>query len=400
MVLLTFVLVTRSNAWAPPRHAATAQQVQAARAVFEVVRDSRATGRPIKLVLGAADLDSLSAMVTQGFKPKRLDMRLSNGVLVTTVSQPLLGRWLNIRGSVAAQSKGFPPVLLEIGAVRLPPWLTHVALQTARRLLTLRSVELPDLDEMIQSFSVAENHVQARIFLPKTALLDQVLADPTLKIADTSVAKIYCELAAKQSSDPDPLFSHQLHRALAAAGPARAEHGAALVALAMLATDPKVGELVGETSAKVRACLIPSPTLTLQGRSDSPKHWSLSAVLTVVAGGRLAVAMGEWKELSDSLSQSAYLAKNDRSGFSFVDLAADRAGFLAARQLTSVSTWRAARARLLNASDEDLLPASATRLDDGMTNSEFVRKFGAADDPKFLSALEAIDADLRRVGLE
>ena len=110
--------------------------------------------------------------------------------------------------------------------------------------------------------------------------------------------------------------------------------------------------------------------------------------------------MGEWKELADSLSQSAYLTHNDRSGFSFVDLATDRAGFLAARQLTSSSRLGSARARFLAARDKQLLPSSATHLNDGMRNADFVRRFGGTDDPRFQAALGAIDADLREGGLD
>lgn len=400
LLLGAFLLITSSNAWVPPRPAATAQQVEAARTAFRVARQSRLTGQPSDLVLGAGDLDSLSAMVSQGFEPKRLDMKLSNGVFIATASQPLLGRWLNLRAEATGRSQGFPAFRARIGAFPVPAWLSRVGVEIGRRLLIFQGAQIPPLDVLVQSTSVAHDHVKARIFLPKSGLLNQVLADPALQITDTVVARIYCRLTALQRAAPDRLFAHQLHRALMAAEPTAAQHGAALVALAMLVTDPRVGELVGDTPAKVRACLIPVPLTTLQGRSDSPKHWSVSAALTVATGGHLAVAMGEWKELADSLSQSDYLTHNDRSGFSFVDLATDRAGFLAGRQLTSSSRLGAARARLLAANDGELLPISATNLNDGMRNAEFVRRFGGTDDPRFRAALIVIDGDLQKVGLD
>ena len=57
--------------------------------------------------------------------------------------------------------------------------------------------------------------------------------------------------------------------------------------------------------------------LTLLGREDLAKHFLLSAALTLSGGGDLANVMGVYKEYGDS---------KGGSGFSFADLAADRAG--------------------------------------------------------------------------
>lgn len=399
LMIVIFLLLTNSQPWVPQRPAATAQQVEAARSAFRTARKGRALGQPSELVLNASDLDSISTMVSQGFAPKRLDLRILRGAFVATASQPFLGRWLNIRVEAASHSQGFPALRTRVGVMPVPASLSRLGIEIARQILSLRGVRLPALDMMVRSTNVAEDHVEARIFLPKTGLIDRVVPDQTLQIDEAAVSRIYCDLASQQRAAPAALFATQLQRALGAAEATPAEHGAALVALAMFVTDPRVGELVGDTLTKVQDCLVPAIGTTLQGRSDSPKHWSLSAALTVAAGGHLAVTMGEWKELADSLSQSAYLAHNDRSGFSFVDLATDRAGFFAARQLTSLSSLEAARGRLLIAKDEQLLPASATRLNDGMNNADFVRRFGGTDDPRFLAALNAIDDKLRKAGL-
>jgi hypothetical protein len=253
---------------------------------------------------------------------------------------------------------------------------------------------------MVQSTNIHTDSVGARILLPATGLIDRAVASSALVLSDETVSSIYCRLTAQQRSAPDPLFAHQLKRALAAAQPTKEQHAAALVALAMMVVDPRVGELVGKTNAMVKACIIPPTPTTLQGRMDSPKHWSLSAALTVATGSRLTIAMGEWKELSDSLSTNAYLAHDDSSGFSFVDLATDRAGFFTARQLTDPSRLGTARARLLSAGDEQMLPRVTTQLNDGMSNVEFVRRFGATDDPRFAAELMRIDRELYNAGID
>jgi hypothetical protein len=55
----------------------------------------------------------------------------------------------------------------------------------------------------------------------------------------------------------------------------------------------------------------------LNRRDDFPKHFIISAALAARAGGPLADAVGVYKEIEDS---------RGGSGFSFNDIAADRAG--------------------------------------------------------------------------
>ncbi len=58
-------------------------------------------------------------------------------------------------------------------------------------------------------------------------------------------------------------------------------------------------------------------TLTLHGRTDLPKHFLVSAGLTVSTGSKFTNFVGLAKEVEDS---------DGGSGFSFADLAADKAG--------------------------------------------------------------------------
>ena len=58
--------------------------------------------------------------------------------------------------------------------------------------------------------------------------------------------------------------------------------------------------------------------VTLRQRQDFTLHFLISAVIAAEAGTPLADAVGLWKELAD--------ARRGGSGFSFNDLAADRAG--------------------------------------------------------------------------
>lgn len=58
--------------------------------------------------------------------------------------------------------------------------------------------------------------------------------------------------------------------------------------------------------------------LTLAGRADLAQHFLYSASIQILSDNELSFAVGEWKEMSDTLQGG--------SGFSFVDLLADQTG--------------------------------------------------------------------------
>lgn len=399
LLALLFLLATSSRPWVPEPGAATAQQVKLTRNAFQAARKSRATRKPVALTLDQPQLDAVSTMIGQGFPPNRLSAHIDGDRLTVTASRPFLGRWLNVRGITSGKSIGFPDLSARVGAIPVPGWLAKFGLGIARRLLILRGATLPPLDTLVAGTDVANGRITARITLPRTGLVDQASSDGALAIDDDEVARIYCKLADEQRANPDPLFAHQMRRAMALSSATRQSDGAALVALAMMAVNKDVGQLAGDADTKTAKCKAPSGQLTLQGRMDSPKHWSLSAALEVTTGRNFTVAMGEWKELSDSLAKNPFLAKGDSSGFSFVDLATDRAGFFWAKALTDPATIDQAREKMAQATDEMLLPKPAVELNDGMPNAQFVAAYGGTDDPRFKAKVASIDAMLKANGV-
>ncbi|MEC7534389.1 MAG: hypothetical protein VYB96_06665 [Pseudomonadota bacterium] len=99
------------------------------------------------------------------------------------------------------------------------------------------------------------------------------------------------------------------------------------------------------------------------------------------------------------MAKGPLLAPRDPSGFSFVDLAADRSGIMTAQALLEPARLEDARARLLRAGEADLLPAATLELSDGLTDAQFARRYGATDDPRFAEKVKQIDAMLRQGGI-
>lgn len=390
---LLLALLTSSEPWVQSRAPVTAQQVQIARVIFGEVRKSRETGQPVELSVGGERLAAVSALVSQGFAPNRLDAEVQDGVFTARVSRPLGFRWVNIRADAYPSGKGFPEVRFTIGKITLPASLSRILLE---QFLKSQTSDLPPLDELVHSFSVGKENISAKLLLPASSVFKSQMQRQGKAPDMAMVGKIYCALASQQQERPDSLFVHQLHRAVKASEPTEAGHASALVALAMITVDPKSAELMGGVSPDISRCEIPVIQTTLQGRHDWAMHWSVTAALTVTTNSQLANAVGEWKELADSTSGSALLAKNDPSGFSLADIAADRAGIMTAQKLTHSGSLQSARKWVLEASENQILPQEATEFGDGLTEEELADRYGDIESPRYREQVRKIDKILKK----
>jgi hypothetical protein len=117
-------------------------------------------------------------------------------------------------------------------------------------------------------------------------------------------------------------------------------------------------------------------------------HWALSAGLTSVFGARAAENLGDWKELDDSLPHG--------SGFSFVDLAANRSGVQTALLALDRKTAAATKAQLSRATDNYMLPNDLLQAPEGLSDATFVHRFGNLEQRNYREAVSSIDRTLRK----
>ncbi|QGN56119.1 hypothetical protein [Novosphingobium sp. Gsoil 351] len=340
----------------------------------------------------------ISALVSHGLHPWRLKMTARHGQFEVQTSRPLVaGRWLNLRATFAGESTGFPSPQLSAGVITLPASLGRYPFELARWVLTLSGTDLAPLDEILRAVVVDKNVVSATLKLPsKTGLVDRLAGLYGNAIDSKSVVELYCELTAQQRAKPERDFAAQVRRAFASSNvpPSPSRNAATLVALAMLVGDEKAGYLAGVEPSQTNSCRINPPTVTLYGRGDLPKHWALSAAISAAQGTQLARAVGEWKELADSVSPQSSFAANDPSGFSFVDLAADRAGVQIAKVAIAPQSASATAKWLSIATADQLLPQVVLQGPEGITEGEFKRRFGALDANRYQTAVAVIDRAL------
>jgi hypothetical protein len=311
----------------------------------------------------------------------------------------VFGNWLNIE-AVLEQRPGLPEVSqLRVGDLRLPAALAVFAVKSG---LKGRALEAP-----VQLAAQAVNRVS---FLPRMSVvafawpdtnLRQALADTLLSPEDQARVRIHAERlstvrAALGPGRPKltlsqmlpPLVSlarDRLREGGVAVGTPSEELRAAMLALALRAM-PQVANKLLPTSRQWDAML--PFALTLRGRQDFPLHFLVSAIIAAEGNGPMADAVGIYKEIADS---------RGGSGFSFNDIAADRAGTRFG--LLAVNAPEVLLDRLSQPiADGDLLPP-VDDLPEFLTAAQFRQRYGDVESPVYREQAQDIEQRLDRLPL-
>jgi len=118
---------------------------------------------------------------------------------------------------------------------------------------------------------------------------------------------------------------------------------------------------------------------TMRERRDLVKHFFVSAHLVVVGGVELAAGAGLAKEMLDS---------QGGTGFSFVDMAANRAGIVLAERLLAKELSLADLASRFHV--DDYLP-TLVGLEEGLTAGDLQKSYGGAEQTTVAEQLEQIE---------
>jgi uncharacterized protein YfiM (DUF2279 family) len=155
-------------------------------------------------------------------------------------------------------------------------------------------------------------------------------------------------------------------------GDAAAENRAALITLAAYVGGRRLTTLIPEAASWPK---LARRSLTLAGRGDFAQHFAISAAFAATGGGPLSDAVGLAKEFEDA---------RHGSGFSFSDLAADRAGTLFGERATgNPSEARRFAARVAaGIRESDILP-SLDDLPEFLSGAEFAARYGGPGQPAY-----------------
>jgi hypothetical protein len=144
---------------------------------------------------------------------------------------------------------------------------------------------------------------------------------------------------------------------------------------------PVLGEIAQqvETNEERRSRLKDLGLPTILDREDLAQHFLVSAYLTALAGPTAAHAAGVAKEFKDA---------DGRSGFSFIDLAADRAGVQFASDVLEKKVSLADLAKQFVI--DDYMPGIDGFVE-GLSSEEFRNQFGSIRDERYRKVVEDID---------
>jgi len=178
------------------------------------------------------------------------------------------------------------------------------------------------------------------------------------------------------------------HARGSASGDAAQESRSALIVLAFYVNGKGLSALVPQARDWPMA---KRHVVTLAGRTDLTQHFTISAALAATAGSPLADVVGLYKEIDDA---------RVGSGFSFNDLAADRAGTLLGALAVSdaAGQTRLRKAVTTGLKESDLIP-EVRDLPEFMRQDEFVRRFGGVGQPRYQAMVQRIEQRLAALPL-
>ena len=305
------------------------------------------------------------------------------------------GKYVNVRILIEPSTEGLQIGRLSVGDIEVPTAIVRPVFILIMDQLVGAGRGKAFL-ETIRSVQVTGSQVRIA-YRPKDGLLDDLksAAKDTVAAGDPKITKIYWQKIYEiHRTTPtgsrvsmvqylQPMFT--LAKQRSAGGNAVEENKAAIFAMAMFFGDIRLERFIGKVrEGEFAGGPRKVSHVRLQDRHDWVQHYLLSAGLTLAGGRGIADFMGEVKEVQD--------ATNKVSGFSFTDLAADRAGARFAETATgSVDRARRMQEFLSRPIGEKQFFPEIRDLPRGLTAVQFKARYGELDGAKYKSMVAEID---------
>ena len=298
-----------------------------------------------------------------------------------------LGNYLNVT-AVLHETNALPVFdILQVGQVQVPALFADWLLENIVQQLNSRE-DYRVASDTIKTVSVADGRLTItydwQADLPdriKSVVLPREDQDRLKVYQDRLVAALGQAQGATSASLADvftPLFRLAAERG--ASGDPVAENRAAIVVVTFFVNGKGLGAIVPAARNWPQP---PRRKVLLVGREDFPQHFTISMAIAANAGAPLSDAIGLYKEVDDS---------RGGSGFSFNDIAADRAGTRFG-QLAAGSRESASRLQNLvgaGVAEADILPP-VSDLPEFMPEAEFKMLYGGIGGPPYKKMMEDIE---------
>lgn len=367
-----------------------------------------------ELAITEQDLASIIVFAVRGVPSARADAQITGkgleGRLTVGLPQTPLGRYVNLGFTILPSEHG-----LEIESIRLgkTEYSAHFLAPAMRRGLDL--LLGPGSGEMLMGFVSSVRFTGGEMILTyepgqdrsvkltdrMNTLFDKIKNNDQLRIADPETVQIYFsrlqETAAQLRGGYVPLaqyiapvFRLAAERSKAGADEAVTQNRAAIMALAVYFGDERMKALVDRsTENDFSGSRYGSYNVTIKGRHDLVQHYLTSAGLQLAAGVNVANVIGEFKEIADTLLGG--------SGFSFSDIAADRAGVVLAQKAGDAQHAYRMQAVLSEVKQETDYFPDISGLPDNMTQAEFESRYGDVESARYRELMADIERRIANV---
>jgi hypothetical protein len=293
-------------------------------------------------------------------------------------------RYFNLELALAQDGDRLAPVGLRLGTLPLPAALGGKVLEWGLALSPL-AAQYEVARDMLRSARLDNGRLILKFVWQGQALEAAMARSVGL---DAAALNVYRQrLATVKSREFTGLLRQMfaLARERSRQGDPVAENRAVLTALAERA--------LGQNLVSIRGLqgLGRWGGVNLMGRQDFAQHFALSAFIAATGGEGLSDAAGLYKELRDA---------REGSGFSFNDLAADRAGSrLGEASTRSERQARKVQDRLADVKESGVFFPRVDDLPQFMRQAEFERRFGGVGAPAYKSMAQKIEARIAALPL-
>lgn len=332
--------------------------------------------------LGLSYLAGRLGLAGAAVSVERDALRVRTGARLPGLPVP---RYLNMELVLRPEGKLLAPASLRLGTLPLPAGLAGPVLGWGLA-----------LSPVAPHYAVARDMLQAARLEEGRLYLTFVWRGKALEAAMAQGAGLDAQaleaqrknLAGRTGREFAPLLGRAfaLARERSARGDPVAENRAALTAVAERVLGTRL-VTVGGVSGLRRG----GSGIRLDGRADLAQHFALSAFLAATGGEGFSNVAGLYKELRDA---------REGSGFSFNDLAADRAGSRLGEAATrSAREARRVQGMLAGKKDARAFFPPVDDLPEFMGQAEFQRRFGDVDAPAYRAMEDKIEARIAALPL-
>ncbi len=345
--------------------------------------------------LTEADLNLAANYLLNRYRKSAVNIEIKNDVLRFTVTMTLpknsLGHYLNISFRLGNDDHSDLPSLTKFkaGKLLLPAkfaafvidnFIHHTSLNDYFILATrpIKTITIDPEKITISYYSSMDTFIQARNFLTQTndnpdieiyqQKLDEIIAqhDPAWRLSLAELLKPLFALALQRSTLENAIEENKI----------------AIIAVNNYVNRKETKKFLSFPASKLTGekCY---PTF-LYKRTDLAQHFIGSAAITASVNGQVAKVVGEEKELSDA---------QGGSGFSFIDLAADKAGTRFGELATSSPENARKLQQAMSAIKDysDFMP-DPTDLPEHMNEAEFKQRYQSVDSDVYQALSKQIDA--------